>query len=393
VLAGRWSALAALGVLLCAAAGLVSVALLYLQTRATGAAADQLEQSEARAKNILDSAMDGIITVDEHQRIVMFNGAAENLFGYTQDEVLGMALESLIPERFRGIHLNHVRQFGETNQTARRMGIQQVVAALHRNGTEFPIEAAISQTSEDAHKFFTVIVRDVSERERATAALRRSAEELHDLAVAAHSAKEQEKSRIARELHDELGQSLTALKMGLALVESRLPPGTQSIAEKMVQMGQLVDSTVAATRRISADLRPLILDDLGLGPALEWLTRSFAQRTGIDCHLDVRMPDINFREPYATAAFRFVQESLNNVGKHAHASKVEVSLFNEGQIVVLRVADDGVGFDPLASRRADAYGLLGLRERAVLLRGSFDIRSQEGKGTILETQFPFPEVS
>ncbi len=180
-----------------------------------------VSRSEGRLRGILDSAMDAIITVDDGQRIVLFNAAAEAMFGCPRDEALGAPLVWFIPERFRSVHVTHVQRFGETSAASRRMGALRIVTGLRRNGEEFPIDASISQLEEQGGKFYTVILRDVSERDRAEEALRRSQAELRELGAAAHAAREQEKSRIARELHDELAQSLTALQMDVAWLKER----------------------------------------------------------------------------------------------------------------------------------------------------------------------------
>jgi PAS domain S-box-containing protein len=165
-----------------------------------------LARSEARLRGILDSAMDAIITIDESQHIVIFNSAAEAMFGCPKDEAVGAPLAWFIPERFRGGHGNHVQTFGQTGTASRRMGAQRIVTGLRRHREEFPIDASISQITERGSKFYTVILRDVTERVRAEEALQRSREELQRLGAIAHQAREQEKSRIARELHDELAQ-------------------------------------------------------------------------------------------------------------------------------------------------------------------------------------------
>ncbi len=356
-------------------------------------AQDLLSQSEARLRSILDSAMDAIITVDESQHIVLFNAAAETVFGCPRDQAIGAPLAWFIPERFRRDHAAHLRHFGETGTSSRRMGAQRIVTGLRRNGEEFPIDASISHVSQNGEKFYTVILRDVTERVRAEEALHRSKEELRELASAANSVREQEKSRIARELHDELAQALTALKMDVSWVRERLPAEQVSIAEKLSAMQQMLDSTVAATRRISADLRPLMLDDLGLMPAAEWLVQNFRQRTGIACELALGVPELELRDPHATAVFRILQESLTNIARHAQASLVEVTLDVEDRAVVLTVHDNGRGFVPEESRKPNSFGLMGLRERAYLLGGEVRIDSGRGRGTTVEVRIPLAQTA
>jgi signal transduction histidine kinase len=268
------------------------------------------------------------------------------------------------------------------------MGVQRIVSGLRSDGGEFPIDASISQITESGKKLYTVILRDVTERIRAEEALRRSREELREFASVANSAREQEKSRIARELHDELAQALTALKMDATWVAERLPAAEKTLAEKLIAMQAMLDDTVAATRRISADLRPLLLDDLGLIPAAEWLVQNFSERTGIRCELAVGVADLELAEPYASAVFRILQESLTNVARHAEASRVEVALDRQDGAVTLMVHDDGRGFSPEEPRKPRSYGLMGLRERAYLLGGEVRIESGPGRGTIVEARIP-----
>jgi PAS domain S-box-containing protein len=352
-----------------------------------------LERSESRLRGILDSAMDAIITVDEKQHVVMFNAAAEAMFGCPQAEALGAPLNWFIPERFRGAHAAHVSAFGEGTIVSRRMGTLRMVTGLRRNGIEFPIDASISQVSERDGKFYTVILRDVSARVQAEEALRRSKEELHELASAAHRAREQEKTRIARELHDELGQALTALQMDVTWFRGKMPPDTDGMAMRLARMETLLETTVAATRRISADLRPLMLDDLGLLPALEWLVESFTERTSVSCELAVANADLELPDLQATAVFRTVQESLTNIAKHAGASRVDVAIEHRDSELTVSVRDDGVGFLPEDSRKPNSYGLLGLRERAALLGGEARVTSAPGRGTHVEVRFPFSLVA
>lgn len=384
--------------MLVAAAGVGStmtlVALVLLYRRSAEHRAERqtdrqaLQNVEARVSGIVESAMDAIITVDEEQRIVLFNLAAEKVFGCPREEAVGATLDLFIPERFRQGHAAHIRAFGETGTSSRRMGTTRIVTGLRRNGEEFPIDASISQITEHGSRFYTVILRDVTERVRAEEALRRSKDELRDLSLASNTVREQEKSRIARELHDELAQALTALKMDVAWMDKHLPAGEAGVSSKLKAMEQLLDHTVAATRRISADLRPLILDDLGLVPAAEWLVQNFAQRSGIACSLDVAPPDLELEDPQATALFRILQESLTNVSRHANASHVEVHIEGKSDSITLSVRDNGDGFTPQDPRKPNSYGLLGLRERVYLLGGEVDIDSMPGKGTEITVHIP-----
>ena len=352
-----------------------------------------LTQADAasRLSALLDSAMDAILSVDEGGRIVMYNRAAEQTFGWRADQVLGQPLDLLIPPRFRAAHGGHIRHFAATGVTSRRKGGKEgggegvVLWGLRADGSEFPMDASISQIDTPTGKLFSVILRDVTERLKARRELARFATE-------AAAIREQEKTRFARELHDELAQSLTALKMDATWVRHHLGPDA-AMASKIDGMLALLDDCVAATRRIAADLRPLVLDDLGLVPAIEWLVQSFSQRHGMPCALDID-ESLELGEPHATAVFRIVQESLANVAKHAHASRAWVRVVREpapgGDQILLQVRDDGAGFDTAASRKPQSLGLIGLRERTQLLEGSLRIDSEPGGGTRVEARIPVP---
>ncbi|HVZ43711.1 MAG TPA: PAS domain S-box protein [Ramlibacter sp.] len=337
----------------------------------------------ARLSGLLEAAMDGIITIDESQRIIFYNRSAEKIFGWSPVQVIGRPLDMLMPKRFRGGHKHQVRTFGDTGVTSRRMGSSAVIHGLRANGEEFPLDASISQIDTAEGKLYTVILRDITERMRAQ-------QELAAFAAEASGVREQEKSRIARELHDELAQTLTALKMDTLVVRDSLPAGQGESSAKLDEMLRLLDSAVASTRRIAADLRPLVLDDLGLLPAIEWLGQNFTQRTGIDCAIDAS-EEFELREPYATAIFRIVQESLNNVAKHAQASHVDVALARRGDEIVVSVQDNGSGFRLSEPRKPHSLGLVGLRERALLLRGKVDVASEPGMGTRVEARIPVRE--
>ena len=334
----------------------------------------------ARLAGLLDSAMDGILSIDQNQKIVLYNRAAEKIFGWTAQEALGQRLEFLMPETFRRTHARFVVLFGQTGITSRRMGDGTVIMGLRKDGTEFPMDASISQLDTPEGKLYTVILRDITERIRAR-------EELAAFAAEASGVREQEKTRIARELHDELAQSLTALKMDTIWLREHLRDDPDGAVGKLASMLAMLDASVAATRRIAADLRPLVLDDLGLGAAIEWLVQNFSQRSGVPCELDLD-EELELQEPYATAVFRIVQESLANVAKHAAAKSVKVRVALEGNEMLLSVQDDGAGFRMGDPRKPQSLGLVGLRERALLLKGRVQVTSEPGQGTRVEALIP-----
>jgi PAS domain S-box-containing protein len=351
----------------------------------------QLATSEGRLRGILDSAMDAVITVDGQQKVVLFNDAAQAMFGCPRAEAIGAPLTWFIPERYRHAHAAHVERFGATGVTARRMGGARVVTGLRRNGEEFPIDASISQLGEGDEKLYTVILRDVSDRVRMLEDLRQSREELRELASAASNAREQEKSRIARELHDEIAQSMSALKMDIGLVRATPAGGDPALAKRLDRMEAQIVSTIAAMRRIAADLRPLSLDDLGLGAAIEALASAFERRSGVRVNLVASDPDLRVAPALATAVYRIVQESLTNVAKHANASSVDILVDRSGDRVTLTVRDDGVGFEAAGARKPQSFGLLGIRERAYLLRGEASVTSEPGKGTTVLVVLPLDD--
>ena len=372
--------------LVAAAAGLIAVGF-WRSEVIGGRFLAELQAAHAEVSGMLESAMDPIISIDSHQNVVVFNAAAERAFGWTRAQILGRPLDELIPERYHSTHASLVSTFGTTGTTTRRMGGRTVLMARHVSGTEFPIDASISQNGVGDRKRYTVILRDVSERVERELELKRSKEELNILANAANNSREQEKTRIARELHDELAQSLTAMKIDIAWIRQRLPESTTAIAAKLKGVEAVLDQTVTATRRIAADLRPMLLDDLGLLAALEWLIDQFIERNNIQCEADLSIPDA-LPEAHATAIFRIVQECLTNITRYAEASRVSVQVKFDASNLSLLVEDDGRGFESGTSPQIRTFGLLGIKERSYMLGGQVSIDSSVGRGTRISVLLP-----
>jgi signal transduction histidine kinase len=248
--------------------------------------------------------------------------------------------------------------------------------------------------AEGAGRLYTVMLRDISERVRVEEALHASREELRRLSGGIQAAREQEKARLARELHDDLGQQLTALKLDVTILEDELHAKLDhgALLSHVHGMFSLLDATVSAVRRIAADLRPAILDDLGLEPSIEWLVEDFSDRYGIVVHTEVDTRALEFTPDAATAIFRIVQEGLTNVARHAQASSVSLTLRLEARGFVVQLVDDGVGCVERAAGPRDSFGLLGVRERAHLLGGTLTIDSAPGAGFRLTVVLPPHEL-
>jgi hypothetical protein len=347
----------------------------------------ELGEAQTRLAAIVDSAMDALITVDEEQKIVLFNRAAEQVFGVRREAMLGTPLDRLLPARFGAAHRGHVEAFGRTGVTSRRMGDVTTLWALRpESEEEFPIEASISQAVEGGKHYYTVILRDITLRKEAEDALRQSQRELRELSARVLEAREEEKAHLARELHDELGQLLTALKMDLGWLRERLPGA--ELSQRAAEMGALLDRTVSATRRIMADLRPMMLDDLGLGDAAAWLVDDFAKRSGIACRIELAEDLQEVSKAVATAVYRAIQESLTNIARHAGAKHAWVNVAMDAGALQVEVEDDGRGIAPADLAKARSLGLRGMRERIGFLGGTLEITRAARGGTRVRLRVP-----
>ena len=230
---------------------------------------------------------------------------------------------------------------------------------------------------------------DITDRVRVEGAMRERTEEIQKLTAYLESVREEERARIAREIHDELGQQLTGLKMDASWINKKVGAKVeQNITERIATMIALIDETVKTVRRISSELRPGILDDLGLVPALEWHCQEFEKRTGIVSKCLASLNDYNFDKNFATNVFRVYQEALTNIARHAHATEVKTFLTEENGFIHLTIKDNGVGFDLGEVKSKKSLGLVGMRERAMLFQGELVINSKKGKGTEILLKAP-----
>jgi PAS domain S-box-containing protein len=341
----------------------------------------ELDGFKRRLRSVFELAPVAIWIAD-NDRIVFANRAAERLFGEGH-ALLGQPLHALLSE---------TTQAGLRTQLARALVGTSEVPVVHGHvvrpdGTQREVEIALAALPDHGHTTVQMVVADVTQQRREAAALAESREALRRLSTNVVEAREEERRRIARELHDELGQRLTALKMELAALRAA-GDGDGEGHEQIDNMLGMVDETLASVRRISTDLRPMMLDDLGLNAALEWLGRDAARRLGIEVTVRLGENEPPLDDRVATAAFRMVQEALTNVARHARASDVQIELRQHDGELELTVQDNGVGYPADALRREGSFGLIGMRERAAMLGGRVDLANPAGGGARLVVHLP-----
>lgn len=478
---------------------------------------DELGRESARHATVIDAASDAVISIDPDQRIVLFNAAAQRMFGCSAREAIGTDVSRFVPPEARERHRQLIREFARSGDAQRTMNRNRKVVALRSDGTRFPVEASISQADlpggQPGSRLFTVLMRDVSEQRRAeealsdsearyraifdqavvgiaqmdlegrllgvnarlcemlgysqaellslslhdlthpadlpgnqprldalahggpaftmekrclrkdgsvvwveaafngirgpggtvnsivsttidiearkaaTDALQRSQEELRRLSSNLTRAREEERRHLARELHDELGQYLSAIKMDLATL-ARGAGGDAALAGRLERLLETVDETIVSARRIAADLRPAMLDDLGLNAALEWLARDWSSRARLAIDLDADPVDEVVDDDTATAVYRIVQEALTNITRHADAARAAVRLRSGDGRLALVIEDDGGGLAPGDVDKRGSHGLLGIRERVRALGGSARFANAAHGGFRLEVELP-----
>lgn len=343
-------------------------------------------RTEEKFRGVLELAPEAIMIIDDQRRIVLVNSQTEALFGYRREELLDQTVEMLLPERFRRTHVDLIAGY-LAQPRCRPMGIGRVLFGRCKDGGEFPAEISLSPLGSGEGMRVICSIRDISERMRTEKELVDSRERLRELAAHVDAVREKERKRIAREIHDELGSLLTALKMDISLLRMNVEAGAD-IHGRIEQMRDLVEQTIHMVRHVATQLRPSALN-LGIVPALEWLLEDFGRRTGIACAFDAD-DEIEMDDAQATAIFRIVQESLTNVARHAAASTVKVRLARSEVGIELAIQDNGRGFDPETAGN-DSFGLLGIRERALLLGATTAIDSAPGIGTTVAITIPLPK--
>ncbi len=356
-----------------------AVLLTYLATSESRATA--LRESEERFRAAFAHAAIGMALTTPDGRLLQANRAYCEITGRSEAELRATDFSSITHPDDRVENTRLIRQTldGEIP------GFVNEKRYLRPDGSSVWVQNSISLVRDIRGDpvSFIALTQDISERKRAEVDLRRLSRQLVDT-------QETERRRLARELHDEIGQSLGALKLNLQRLKAR-PAGEGALLDDTIA---LVDHLVQQTRTLALDLRPSLLDDFGLVPAVKWYVERQAQRTGLGAEIVDRVGHARVPAEIETACFRVVQEAVTNVTRHARARHVTVELEIDDEGLLLVVRDDGAGFDAAAARRADAlgggFGIVGMEERVALAGGRFELESAPGRGTVVRARFRLP---
>lgn len=351
----------------------------------------RLRHFEERTKALTESAVEAIVMIDDSGTVVGWNESATRIFGYERDEVMGGPLSPIMPERYREAHRKALQRVLVTFES-RLIGRTIELEGRRKSGEEFPVELSLSMWEADGTRYFGGIIRDISVRKQVEEELVQKTQQLRLLAARIQKVREEERTRLSREVHDVLGQALTGLRMDVAMLERGGMNG-EVAQERLDIMKNAIDETVRIVRRISSDLRPGVLDDLGIEAALEWEVQKFEGRTGIACTFIDHTDGVTLDEGRSTAAFRVFQELLTNVARHAKAGTVEVQIRSDDSRFVIEVQDDGVGIDQERAKRGLSLGILGMRERLAPWGGEVEFRGSPGAGTRVTVSLPISNGS
>lgn len=348
----------------------------------------QRRSVEGMFRDVIEFAPAIFFLTDEHLNVIQTNAQAISHFGCERSALLNKPLQQYIPDCKRYIQPGAVQGLPGSADAST---LQKAEVLCRRpDGSTFTGDATFSMLPSAKKPVHVVVVQDASERVRRIKELQDSRMQLREMAADHEATRESERKHIAREVHDELGQVMTALRMDISFLQLQFGEEVPELNHKLTEMKGLVDRAIAGVRNVAKTLRPEALD-MGLVPAVEWLRDEFIAHTGVACEVDAE-PILQYNEARNMLIYRIVQESLTNVSRYAKARHVWIALRVQAQDVRLTIRDDGVGFNAQADAKRKSYGIVGMRERALTLGGELSIHSAPGQGTTVQVVAPLHEV-
>ncbi len=341
---------------------------------------EKILQEQLFTKALLDS-IPGIFFLYSYPelRMVAWNKQHETIFGFEAGEMNGRhVLDWHLPENKEAV-LASLANFMESCQASIETQL------LTKDGRMIPFLLTAVKFERDGQLFLVGTGADVTERKKAEDDLKSSVEQLQQLTQHIEQVRENERVAISRELHDDLGQALTAVKIDLGIIRQKV--SDSEVVLKIGKISGLVSDTIKTVQRLTSQLRPEIIDDLGLEAAIEWYTKEFAERTGITVVHDLECGE-KLSSGRSLTLFRIMQESLTNIARHSGAKKVDIRLYEKGENVNFRISDNGIGITEGQTKSKKSFGILSMKERTASLGGNFDICGDTMGGTVIKIIFP-----
>lgn len=342
--------------------------------------------------SVIHSAMDGVVIVDSMRHIVLVNQKVERMFGYPADDLLEKPLDVLIPPRTASEPRRHMDRLSATRFSGRRNKLE--LKGMRADGQCLTFNASISRVTVHGELFLALILHEPGSHRNEHETKRRLVRP-HDFrrwAVSSQQATESEKRRFSRKLYDEIGQRLSVLKLDLDWLENSLPETDDGLPARLAQMQGLLDNVITMTKSMASALRPPLLDDFGLLPAVEWMAENFRKKTAISCTVESVGMTGKLDDPIESVVFRVVQEGLSNIERHAHARNARI-LFErtENQLDVM-IQDDGIGMAAGSEFKPGCYGLIAMQERIFVLGGTISIENATPHGLAIHASIPIDPI-
>lgn len=351
-------------------------------------AQEQIQKEKELSDSIINSLPGLFYLIDETGKEIRWNKLKEHISGYTKEEISQMeSCLELFPDDEKELVSRRIKDGFATGTT----GVEaHLVTKAGEKILYYFTGIAIEY---EGKKCLIGTGIDISDRKKAEQEAEKSYKAIRTLTEHLQNIREEERAHIAREIHDELGQQLTVMKMDISWINKKIAAvGDDPVKQKIKELISMLDQTVKTVRRISSELRPSLLDDLGLTAAMEWQLNEFEKRSGIKTNLNVPADDIRLPDSVKTSLFRIFQESLTNVVRHSHAKKVTVVFEQKNGNLVLSIIDDGKGFDKQKTADKKTLGILGMKERTSMIGGSYEITSKPGKGTSVVVTIPYSVI-
>jgi len=354
------------------------------------------EESLVKMKKAINTSGEAIFLTDSNGVFTYINPAFTSLYGFTSEEIINKRS----PRIFKSGELNETAYEDFWDTLLNGDEVRGELINKKKDGSLINIEGSSTPILDDENKIigFLGIQRDITERKNAEKELNKSKQQLRNFAAHLQNVREEEKKAVAREIHDDLGQMLVALKIDLGLFRQQIAKGyetirTEEMMSKFDQLSGLLDKTIITTRRIMTGLRPEIIDSLGFIEAGKSYLLEFEERYHLPCLFESSVSELNLHSQQSVALYRILQETLNNVVKHAHATEIKIQLSCQLNKFIMEIRDNGIGYDKNQEVRSDSYGMIGMKERVMLLDGELIISGNKGKGTCVRVEMPYVNES